>query len=466
MHSLAAKLSEDVLSRRHVLVVAHIDADGITAGSIAASSLNDADIDHDVIFVRSLEEETVNDIKDRGAGFVWFTDIGAGSYDLISDLEGIITDHHVPSEAFSSRKSLTMKESNGPKMLNPHIFGLDGSLDISGAGTTYLVGREVTRNSGHLAGLAVVGSVGDMQDRSHGRLMGSNRKILKEAVSNGLVRAEIDISFFGRETRPISKLLTYSSDPLLPGLTGDSTGCREFLEGIGIELKSNGEWRHWADLAKPEKKTVVSALVKLLLKSGFGHQQAKRLVGECYTLIREERRTVLRDAKEFATLLNSCGRYERARTGLEICLGDRDDSLEEALNLLRVHREYLVESLEIAEEMGIIQMDNLQYFHGGSRIRDTVVGITTGLLMSSPEVDKSIPLFGFAHSENGVKVSARGTKDLVSRGLDLSIVMSKVAGQLGGAGGGHNIAAGATIPHSSEEEFLEAAQSIIRDQMS
>ena len=85
--------------------------------------------------------------------------------------------------------------------------------------------------------------------------------------------------------------------------------------------------------------------------------------------------------------------------------------------------------------------------------------------MSSPEVDKSRPLFAFAHSDEGVKVSARATKTLVSRGLDLSVVMRKAAETMGGAGGGHNIAAGATIPYNREEEFLELAQNIIMDQM-
>lgn len=146
-------------------------------------------------------------------------------------------------------------------------------------------------------------------------------------------------------------------------------------------------------------------------------------------------------------------------------MGDRERRLEEALTLLQTHRGYLVESLEVIEDMGIIERDHLQFFHGGRRIRDTVIGITAGMFMSSPEIAKSLPLFAFADSEDGVKVSARGTKDLVSRELDLSVVMKEAAQAMGGVGGGHNIAAGATIPRNSEEEFLELAEGIIKNQI-
>jgi RecJ-like exonuclease len=233
---------------------------------------------------------------------------------------------------------------------------------------------------------------------------------------------------------------------------------------LGVPPKDEDRWRCWSDLDSAEKKRIVSALAVMLLESGMGHENIERIVGDCYTLVKERERSVLRDAKEFATLLNSCGRYDQAEVGMSICLGDREESLEEAMSLLRTHREYLVESLEVAAEMGIIELDHLQYFHGGARIKDTVIGIAAGILMSSPEVDKSRPLFAFANSDECVKVSGRATKAQVSKGIDLSIVMREAAERIGGKGGGHNVAAGASIPCSREEEFLELAQEIISRQ--
>ena len=71
-----------------------------------------------------------------------------------------------------------------------------------------------------------------------------------------------------------------------------------------------------------------------------------------------------------------------------------------------------------------------------------------------------------AESENGdIKVSARSTQELVEKGLDLSRALRKSAEKLKGVGGGHKIAAGATIPKGKEEEFLESLEKEIKNQL-
>ena len=65
-----------------------------------------------------------------------------------------------------------------------------------------------------------------------------------------------------------------------------------------------------------------------------------------------------------------------------------------------------------------------------------------------------------------IKVSARGTEELIEKGLNLSLAMKKAASELNGIGGGHNIAAGATIPKGKEEEFLDLLEKEIKTQLS
>jgi len=43
--------------------------------------------------------------------------------------------------------------------------------------------------------------------------------------------------------------------------------------------------------------------------------------------------------------------------------------------------------------------------------------------------------------------------------------MSEAAGMVGGVGGGHNIAAGATIPENAEEEFLTHLERVLEEQV-
>jgi RecJ-like exonuclease len=249
-------------------------------------------------------------------------------------------------------------------------------------------------------------------------------------------------------------------------VSGREDICLALLQEQQIRLKDGDRWRTWVDLDKEEKRRIISSIIQLLLSKGFGYKTATRLIGETYLLCKEEEGTELHDAKEFATLLNSTARYGQYEVGLQVCLGDRGKWLKEALNLLSGHRHNLVEGLQFAREEKLQKLGHLQYFHAGDGIRDTIIGIVTNMMLNAEDIDKDLPLFGFVYTENGeVKVSARATQSLVDRGLDLAIALTKAAKELNGVGGGHNIAAGATIPKGKEEEFLQIVEREIRLQL-
>jgi single-stranded DNA-specific DHH superfamily exonuclease len=63
------------------------------------------------------------------------------------------------------------------------------------------------------------------------------------------------------------------------------------------------------------------------------------------------------------------------------------------------------------------------------------------------------------------KVSARATRALVAKGLDLAVALREAAAELGGDGGGHNIASGASIPKGKEEKFLTLVDEIVGRQL-
>ena len=509
----AAVAAEMLLSSASVLVIGHIDADGITAASIADFALDRAKIPREIMFVKKLDALEVNRAAAHPAEKVWFVDLGSGALSSLDSERFIITDHHqVDLGGRSERKG----------HVNPHMFGIDGSSEVSGAGVTYAVAKRMGPNNDDLAALAVVGAVGDYQESAEGRLAGYNRTILGDAIASGQITAEKDVRLFGRQTRPVHALLQYSSEPsLMPFITGervktdaafvdpvDEEGEKmaviDFLEELGIVLVKDGSFRTWCQLGLVEKRTIVSALVERILDSGKGLPLVRRLIGEAYTLTpnlpgaplgwltgleegapkdsngfawRPSARALL-DAKEFSTLLNACGRHERADVGLQICLGNREGALCIALEQQDDHRRRLREALDLVRispshmartvtKEGV-ELKAVRYFHGGSEIGDTIVGIVAGMLLSSRNFPTDRPLIAFAQSGDGtctVKVSGRGTKDLVRRGMDLAQAMRSAAEIAGGNGGGHNIAAGATVPEGREEEFLLAIDDIISAQM-
>ena len=455
MEKRAKEIGEIIKKTKQIHVVSHIDADGLTAGSIAYKTLERLNKDFSIEFVKQLDEEVIKNIKDKNYELVWFTDLGSSISTNYSDINMIITDHHESPE-----------NSNKSFHLNPHLFDLDGGYSISGAGTTYLVSKAIDKENMDLSALAIVGACGDIQDRKYGKLMGLNRNILTDGKKLEVVNSKIDIRYFGRETRPVYKLLQYANDPVIPGITGRESSCIAFLQDLGIKLKDGDNWRRWIDLTKDERGLIISSIAQTLLVKGFGYKITKKIIGEVYILENEVEGTEVHDAKEFATLLNSTARYDKYDIGLRVCLGDRDKYLQKAKNLLLGHRANLVEGLQFAREEGIVKREYLQYFHAGNGIRDTIVGIVTNMLINSEEVNSNIPLIGFALKDDGqVKASARGTEELVEKGLNLSTAMKKAASCLNGVGGGHNIAAGATIPKGKEEEFLDILEKEIKKQL-
>ncbi len=455
-----AKAAKALKGARTVRVVTHIDADGISAGAIADATLERLGKDYTVGFEKKITDEVVESINSSPEDIVWVCDLGSG---YLSEFERnglIITDHHVPDPRRKGNQTvLESFDGAGTHHLNPHTYGMDGSLEVCGAGMTYLLSKEVDPSNIDLAHLAVVGAVGDFQDSSNQRLVSLNATILQDAVINGDVRVEEDLRYFGRDTRAINQYLQYSSEPRIPGVSDDAKGCFAFLDGLGIPAKEGNRWRVWSDLTEAEHNRAVDAITGLLGDS------ASRAIGEMYRITRYDRSTGLGDAKEFATILNSCGRYDDAPTGLRVCHGDVD-ALKEAEGNRAEHRKHISSALTFIRENHLLRERRfIQWFDAGSDIRETVVGIVAGMILSSAECKRNIPIIAFADSDDGVKVSARANRDLVDRGLDLSFVMKTASGMVGGFGGGHTVAAGATIPPEKKEQFLEIVEDLISSQI-
>ena len=445
-----------------VLLASHIDADGLTSAGVAATALERAEIPFETVFSKQLDAEEIAAIAATDHETVLFTDFGSGQLDIISeheqagDFTPIIADHHQPADADTECH------------LNPLLVGINGASELSGAGASYLLARALEPEGGDnrdLAALAVVGAVGDMQ-ASDGELVGANEAIVAEGEEAGALRLDTDLLLYGKQTRPLPKLLEYANEVQIPGVSNDESGAIRFLDGLDLTLKANGEWRTWVDLSADEKQTVASGLVQRAVKRGVPSRKIDRLVGTTYTLVDEPEGTELRDPSEFSTLLNATARYERADVGLAVCLGDRNGALESARSLLVNHRRNLSQGLQWVKSEGVTREEHVQWFHAEDRIRETIVGIVAGMAMGADGVTRGMPILAFAEKDDeSVKVSARGTHTLTRKGLDLSVVMGEASRAVGGDGGGHDVAAGATVPKGREDEFIDRADKVVGEQL-
>jgi len=472
----ASRCADRLQRADRVLLASHIDADGLTSAAIATSALARAGIPVETVFKKQLDADEIATIAARDESVVLFTDFGSGQLDAISEhvaagaFEAVVADHHQPADPDACDDD-AVYETDGyadfEYHCNPLLVGVNGASELSGAGAAYALARALEPADGDnrdLAALAVVGAAGDMQAVG-GELAGANRGIVEEGVAADVLREGTDLSLYGKQTRPLPKLLEYATEVPIPGISNDQAGATRFLEELGLDLKRQGEWRTWADLSDDERQTVASALVQRAVERGVPAGKIETLVGTTYTLTAEPAGTELRDASEFSTLLNATARYERADVGLAVCLGERQAPLEQARKLLANHRRNLSEGLDLVKDRGVTHTEHVQYFDAGDDADDGLADGVAGMALGTDGVDADKPIVAFADADGETKVSARATGPLVGRGVDLSVVMGEAARSVGGDGGGHDIAAGATVPAGEEDAFIAAADDIVADQL-
>lgn len=456
----AAKVIEEhAKAGDFICAISHLDADGIAAAGIVGQLLTRLEAHFRLQIAKQIDETLIEELAKEDARLYIFTDLGSGYLDQMGNYftksDVVTLDHHQPVGKVFSRLS----------HVNPHLQGFDGASEISGAGVAYLTARGLNEKNVDLAVLAVIGALGDMQDRNKQRaLQGLNDLIVKDAVSADYLKVETDLILYGRETRPISQALSHTTNPFIPGLSGEEDRCLGFLVNLGIDLKSDDRWRTLTDLTTDEKQKLFSELVKYLISKEASSDIALSLVGAVYTLTNEDRGTPLRDAREYASLLNACGRMGKGGLGVSICMGDRGKAFEEAQGVLSEYRKTLAKYMDwLAGPPRRIQETEVLYvIRGEGVIDEKLLGAVSSMLTGLFKPDK--PIIAFTTTEKGdIKVSARGTDLLIARGLNLGLILQRAAEEVSGKGGGHNIAAGAQIPKDHLEDFLKYVSMLVRE---
>ena len=167
--------------------------------------------------------------------------------------------------------------------------------------------------------------------------------------------------------------------------------------------------------------------------------------------------TSTRDAREYATLLNACGRMDRPSLGVAICMGERGSVVKEVTDLLAEHRKSLAGYISLITEKpeNIERNEHLAIIHSEEFLNENMTGAISSLLSSSETFEKNKVIIVLAKTKSGdIKFSARGTEELIEKGLNLGIIMQTIAKRFNGNGGGHAIAAGAQISESNKDKFL------------
>src|SRR5438132_7892183 len=123
----------------------------------------------------------------------------------------------------------------------------------------------------------------------------------------------------------------------------------------------------------------------------------------------EDAFTPLRDAREFATLLNSCGRMGKPGLGLSICIGDRSESLREGMRLLSEYRAEINKSVQgILSDSGRVEIrEDFAFVTGDDLVDEKLLGPVTSILASAPQFKARVLVAGTKSGKWDLKISSR-----------------------------------------------------------
>lgn len=443
------QVSDCVKYGKSISVTTHIDCDGLTSGSIITKALIRAGAKCTVRTSKEFSQNVIDSIKQDSRDFHIVTDLGGGFADNLDKTLGenwIVLDHHQISE----------KEQENPRVINAWKYGMDGGTEICAGGMAYLASMALDEKNSDLSAIAVVSALGDRQDQGERKsFTGKNFEIANTAKELGLVEIDLDLLLVGRETRPLSDALAFTSQPFIEGLTWNRDTCLSLLNASGIQLKDGGRWRVPAELTEDEKRIVIEEITKFT--SGKNATEImSELIGYTYTFPREDRRSFLRDGREFSTMLNSCGRISKSGVGMAICMGDRNKILREGEEILTEYRKLIRNYMNILtnERWRISESETCVMVNGEGVVPETMTGTISSLIAGSPKNSGKIIILRTMGEENTIKFSSRKSFGCKTP-INLSELMKNAAEKFDGIGGGHDAAAGAKITKDKLNDFLD-----------
>ena len=320
--------------------------------------------------------------------------------------------------------------------------------------------KEVNITNKDMAHIAIIGAIGDIQEQNgFSRL---NSMLVEDAKSSGKLKVINGIRIFGAQTKPLYRLLQYSTDPYIPGVSGSEMGAINFLNKIGIKPRNSEGFVKLVNLSDDEIKKLTAGIIMQRISAGV--KDAQSIIGPVYILREEKKESPLRDAREFATLLNACGRLGEASIGIGTCLGDPKIK-RKALDTLTTYKREIMTSLRWYDEnksnkRHIIKEPKFLIINAEDKVKTSIIGTMSSILSKSDTTGYLKYIIGLARNEEELttKVSIR----CLDEESDAREIMHQICNDIYHECGGHKSAAGAVIKSDEEGKFIDNAQKFLK----
>lgn len=423
-------------------VIYHYDGDGIASASSLLRALLRLGYPVQASPLVGVERARMADLLRGHPGPTLVVDTGASWLDLYPSHPApvIVLDHHKYAGA-PTPPSLPAHVA----FVNPLDWGVDGMVELCAATLSWLFTIFLDPRNWDNAPWGLSGAIADRQHQEGFR--GLNRTLVDEAVARSIVLEQVRPPLFGAT---VGEAVARSVDPYVRGLSGRPEETHAFLTMMGLDAQ-----RPFGELKSADLQRLTAALHQRLTAQGTRPEFCDILTQPSYFVP-----SLGATALELSVLQNATGRVGEPGVGIALALGDRR-ARERARDAENAWRTGVMAGLRRLEDGEVRTMSSIQWFESPDT---TLAGTQAGLAMNYL-LDPRRPVFVASKLEHATKVSGRGTLHLVGQGLDLALTCRSAAASVGGEGGGHRVAAGATLPPGTWDAFLAEANRLIGAQL-
>src|SRR6266568_3127445 len=389
-----------------------------------------------VSMAHALDRASADRLQAESNELLVVSDMGSAQLGLLERLPYpvVVLDHHKP-----------VRDSDTVVHVNPHLDGVDGAREMCGATTTWLFTLVLDERNWDLAGIAMAGAIGDMQ--AAGGFVGVNGALFAEAADRKIVVPERRLSL---RDLPLAKAIVQSIRPYFRGLSGRPDASAALLKKAGFDPDIN-----LRQLESAARRKLTSVLAAHLVEQGAAPEALDAIVEDRYWIEPDQIY-----AQDLEAYVNSCDRLGQEGLGMAVCLGDRE-ALAKAEGLLDQYVSRMLGYLTRLEREGLYAKKHIQFFYcDDASLSGSVAG--TGMQFF---FEQTRPVLALSVLDGQTKVSARATRGRIASGVDLAVALREAAASVGGNGGGHNIASGATIPKGKEDKFIGTVDEIVGRQL-
>ncbi|MBS3815187.1 MAG: DHH family phosphoesterase, partial [Hadesarchaea archaeon] len=287
---------------------------------------------------------------------------------------------------------------------------------------------------------------------------GVNQEIVKQAIDDGVLEARKGLKLVPRNSK-IVECLTLSMKPYLPGVSGDEEAARELVESLEIDPD-----QILSELDLNEEKNLRDEIlerVNIDPNESFKHA----LWGMMYTVSTIKQSTGPENSHEYVTMLDACEKLGEPEVGFSALFGN-GEMRNKAIKMLQEYQNKTVDILSqfVSEKRNFKSTSNMKYIYTKDEVEPNMIGETLSLAIEAGLIIPDLPTLIMANSnEDKMKVSARAQPEYAMKGPNIGTILGKVSQELGGSGGGHDVAAAARFPRKRKDEFIARVDNYLKE---